>query len=1030
MKNKLLALSLALLMLVTAIPAGAIGMVGVETADEISQTVAETTEAEVMANKAGEWKPGLNFFTNTTTAEDFESYSATEYKTEKFDSSVDTAIYTRPDSKLRIVSDPTGNGHGNVLDIRRQMDQFGNIYANANTPFKRPGYLYFIAAQEYNDLDDPDGVGTVYDATEYTFYVYNNRGSTNNNNYFTSGFGGVADYETNPWGYVEQSNEGRFFGYHGSTGAEINQLSIGIRHGSSDCTSDDGLASMYYDNMVFVPYYMVTYKNVSVNGTALGEDTVKYFLGNNNTLSVDYNSETGKYDINGLPTTYTVDSKIIPGAISGYTFKGWATEQGSSEVVSSVALANEDIVLYPVWEYNWAPGENVYTGNLLVQTFSDTTSPVTSQKVIGSLVSQTNGLKLSTATDDVDAEGHGTVVKETFIGAANTYATFYTKVEPSLSRPAFFSMDYRVPDESSAEGSGYMLGLLIKSTDKTNFGVGFNNQNTWQNISKNTDDIIWSNNNITLIRFQMKYNEGTTDAPLYAYFDNFVMVPWYKITYKNVGPNGNSLGDDEAVYFIAENPASVKVENGAVTGVATSYPVDSEKSISTAVVGYKLNGWTDTPGGTTPVESVALNGEDIVLYPVWVEHVYEEADISFKNAGGDYFDYTGTTVENMYTFPTAKELGIGYEPLYTDANGEKYLPGQSAAFVEATDITVSKSNVIFASSIESTTPYYTVDGGVGATVESELYNGVRKAGSHTPTLVKGLNLKAAGIYTITADVRLTNNTIPSGDSVGVNLQTAIGWSGIGSNVYFSDSVKNVTVTGKIYVYQKADGSFYFRRTSENGTAVDVTASNEANFAVTKIGFLLTNNSGTTYEFYVDDITIEYEPFAPENTKLASYREPDESFYEAGIRFAAYVNADQKARATEYGWVVTRKTFLNNGDGTFAYEKLYLDNDVAVVGNDTIVDTNEDGVKVVAAAAYIDGSIDKIYALDGNDLHESLSGLYDTFFTGVLYGIDPGSETQKEEIFVARPYIKVGGIYYYGDCHETSYNEVYAKANNS
>ncbi len=1025
MRTKLLALTLALLMLVTAIPAGAIGMVAVETADEVSEVVAEAaTEAEVMANKAGEWHPGLNFFTNSTTAEDFESYSATEYKLEKFDSSVDTAIYTRPDSKLRIVSDPTNNNHGNVLDIRRQMDEFGNLFALADTPFKRPGYLYFIAAQEYNDRSKETGNENNDDTTEYTFYVYNNIGS-NSNTHYGANLAGVANYETNAWGYVEASHAERYFGYNNVNGTTTTNFSIGIRHGSNDCTSDDGMASMYYDNLVFVPYYKATYKNIGPDGTALGEDIVKYFLADTNALSVDYNSTTGKYDINGLPTAYTVDSSNKL-AVSGYTFMGWTTTQGSTQAATSVELNNEDIELYPIWKYNWMPGKNVYTGNLLVQTFSDTTSPVTSQKVVDSLVSQMEGLTLSTATDDVDAEGHGTVVKETYIGPANTYPTFYTNVEPSLSRPAFFSMDYRIPFETAAENNGFMLGLRRQSTGSTNIVVGFNKKETWQNVSINDGDIFWSNNNTTLLRFQMKYNEGTAEKPLHAYFDNFVMVPWYKITYKNVDPNGNSLGEDEAIYFIAENPASVKVENGAVTGVATSYSVDSEKTPS-AVAGFKAIGWTDTLGGTTPVETVALNG-DVTLYPVWEEYVYEEVDISFKNAGGDYFDYSGTTEESKYTFPTANELGIGYEPLYTDPNGKTYFPGQTATYIEDTEITVSKSNVIYASNNESVNPYYAVDGGENAVVANSAFlTGWNKTKSDTQTLVSGIDLKHAGVYTFTVDIH-QNEDIPEGTTVYINLQDPCGWNQIGGNVYFSNTVKDITVTGKIYVYQNADGSFYYKRSSENGATVNVTSSNESQFHRFKIGFCINNNtSNKSFTWLIDDIKIEYEPLAPENTGLASYRAPDETFYEAGIRFASYVSAWQREKATEYGWVVTRKTLLDNGDGTYAYENLYLDNDVTVTAN-TISDINAAGVKVVAAAAYIDGSVDKIYAQDGKDLHKSLTGLYDTFFTGVLHGIDANSDTQKSEVFVARPYIKVGGIYYYGDTHETSYNEVYAKAN--
>jgi hypothetical protein len=110
--------------------------------------------------------------------------------------------------------------------------------------------------------------------------------------------------------------------------------------------------------------------------------------------------------------------------------------------------------------------------------------------------------------------------------------------------------------------------------------------------------------------------------------------------------------------------------------------------------------------------------------------------------------------------------------------------------------------------------------------------------------------------------------------------------------------------------------------------------------------------------------------------------------------------------------------------SFSFSLLYTKLNLSGVENvltTTTSGTNKDGVKVVAAAAYIKDSADKIFVKDGKVF--GLQGLYETFFTGVLCGLDDA--VKKADVFVARPYAKVDGVYYYGDCHETSYNEVKA-----
>ena len=169
--------------------------------------------------------------------------------------------------------------------------------------------------------------------------------------------------------------------------------------------------------------------------------------------------------------------------------------------------------------------------------------------------------------------------------------------------------------------------------------------------------------------------------------------------------------------------------------------------------------------------------------------------------------------------------------------------------------------------------------------------------------------------------------------------------------------------------------------------------------------------------------IKYTPYAPTTLKLAGYKTAETEDDDFGIRFASYVNDTQIASCNELGYIVTRRSFIET-DGNADYTKLTLDGIADVSYTDTTSGVNENGVKVVAKAAYNETGM-RVYAKDGTIFSEELRGIYDTFFTGLLVGIP---DTAKDVVFVARPYAKINGVYYYGECHETSYNELYNKSN--
>ncbi len=436
---------------------------------------------------------------------------------------------------------------------------------------------------------------------------------------------------------------------------------------------------------------------------------------------------------------------------------------------------------------------------------------------------------------------------------------------------------------------------------------------------------------------------------------------------------------------------------------------------------------------------------------------------TFKNVYGEDFEYSTSQLSyDGYTLPTATDLGLGYEPKFTLDYEEYYYPGETVG--SETDKTsfefiVVPSNVIFKENFEDETSTTGADGtadyargdangGYPSGVRVAEHNGskayYREAqGWANNSVATGFALKTPGVYTIKYDVTLDklSSTVKTTTVYTMLHNTWKDPTGVNTNPDATTTIKSIaltpdnssaTVEAKLELYYNADGVLAYKNTS--GAEKICNVSGTVPKVVVAFDSKDESNKSLTspVRIYIDNFTIEFEPYAPTTVKMASFREEDADNLggPAGIRFASYVTGEQRTVAAEYGYVVTLKDYLDNGDGTYAYENLFIDNIDSVSATNTTDGTNTAGVKFVAAAAY-NGTVDRIYAENGSIFDNgkiTYHGIEEIFYTGVLYGIT--SEVQKSKVFVARPYIKINGVYYYGDCHETSYNAVYnaAKAN--
>ena len=421
---------------------------------------------------------------------------------------------------------------------------------------------------------------------------------------------------------------------------------------------------------------------------------------------------------------------------------------------------------------------------------------------------------------------------------------------------------------------------------------------------------------------------------------------------------------------------------------------------------------------------------------------------NFADENGNAFEYDSASALGSVsvTMPTAENLGIAYEPKFTDENGNEYIPGEVVTITKNTTFTVSVSDIVLMEKFDAQelTTYkallpviYARDGFTGATiVNAKVYkteygtgNAYRQdiATSGTPTMANNISVEAPGVYTVSYDVGIEKDTYGKAS----DIQTWMRAAGNGTFDFWNSkkviSLDEPTASATISfeVYERAsDGVLCFNIGSTEYLAADLTA--------LRVAMVLSYPEGTadadksTHYVFVDNFKVTYTPYAPETVKLASYRPENENETggPAGIRFASYVTEAQTDASTEYGFVVTRKSHITV-DGVANYELLNLSGVDAVAYDKTTAAVNSDNVKVVARAAY-NGTTSRIYTDDGNNINSSYKGLFAEFFTGVLYGMS--TNQQKSDVFVARPYIKVDGVYYYGECHEASYNDVFNKAN--
>ncbi|MGN1121645.1 MAG: hypothetical protein ACI4RV_04700, partial [Eubacteriales bacterium] len=351
--------------------------------------------------------------------------------------------------------------------------------------------------------------------------------------------------------------------------------------------------------------------------------------------------------------------------IPGYTFLGWYNEQG--ERVSTIT---EQAKLTAQWA-EVKPGLNTLTGTTEAETFEsaeegDRPSTITVPNFSDYKIVSVNNLAIG-ETAITGNDGSTKALRAEVIPNVAYYKTdsegnqvLDSNGNPILtgeSYPHFFILN------NMENGRSYHFSFKIFSDAifKNNVadhlwlmkaGVGdayidlgevFRTNNKSYKWYSDTRTFAWDNTgeNRINMQFRTQYKYGTTDKqPMYFYLDDVMLVPYYKITYKNT--DGTEIETVQYLEFGSDGKPLT-----TYTPKKTNYPENipgaDGKSVQVCI------GWATTENATVPETSISLANADIVLYPVWKTIELEDNTYGTLIYYNDFNGYQSTTAGNLKT---------------------------------------------------------------------------------------------------------------------------------------------------------------------------------------------------------------------------------------------------------------------------------------------------------------------------------------------------------------------------------------------
>ena len=629
------------------------------------------------------------------------------------------------------------------------------------------------------------------------------------------------------------------------------------------------------------------------------------------------------------------------------------------------------------------PGYNIWTG---------TTAPLDFENIDLSDFFPLNNPKI---VETGDAQG-----KALYLNGTNTGIRYYSDFF-DLNRPMYLNYTAK----ASSNNTAYVQAVANlpehnKTLTEWSWNVTIDN---WSILSEHAGNsyreqfvIMHMYENMTNIYF------GANGHATEVYVDDLVMIPFYKVSY-NLG-EGIGYVDDEYFYD-------------------NEYTLTVDPAVITAPQGYEFSHWVDKNGNIVTNTVVPTPGEDIELtavykhikYPIGTPGInllsgtseiqdFENCDISdFTFTNWDPSISSATIVDDeengkslcitgQYTSMIISGINCEAErPLYfvydyKTVSRAAYILRLRANAVNGTDLVWS---VTPGSDNWSTLPDQ--DGFRKIDVTAK---GVASVGDTMPNIYWGISGK------VTDNVYLDNAAI-----IPYYKVTYMNWNGsaeIKSEYFFRDSAGNIMTSYKPYGEDELSAAW-----EGPGNKIFVGWSEENNATTADASVSLAYKDIILYPVYIDK-TDAVKNIAGNEIRFDTV----DGTVVSSIRFKSAIAASEKNTADEYGFIVTRKTYLDTMANKAASDE--------TLETDLTFDFKYNGNPLfVSGAAYTTDDNGKI-TLD-KCLGEDENGY--SIFATVLTGIKNSDADQVNEVFVARPYVKFtkdGKQYvFYGETAENS-----------
>lgn len=469
------------------------------------------------------------------------------------------------------------------------------------------------------------------------------------------------------------------------------------------------------------------------------------------------------------------------------------------------------------------------------------------------------------------------------------------------------------------------------------------------------------------------------------------------------------------------------------TWVDVSYDIEVYEENGVKKIKYDTDKVMDCPEVSTIKFYVQIDGLSVTQTAnVWFDDVTVTHEgfgvMSFVDEDGEKlaFEEAITAASGTYKLPSAQDLSLDYNIEFTAPDGKTYYPGMSYKFGGRNEyvFTVKKSNVIFFESYDNkvkassdvaaeytagpmkgdmTNTSYVSDADANGNKTSVLTSTGNTAGQKDIYLFTGLNIKDAGLYKFSADVKLivSGNKTDADKGVDFRFYSASSWSPIHNIVTLEDG-KTVTVDGYIEVFEQADGTLAFTMPTRTDAETLFPISTGINNVWGRVMFNKIDASSTAeYTVTIDNLKVEYTDkslLTPISYKENSIRVSDP----AGIRFKSSVTntVRENKSLTEYGFIVTRQVILDK---------------LGVNSNDFTMDNSamSEGTYVKGVSYGTDNgkAVDRIFGTEGENV----------FFTAAVHNIPVN---HYKDVIVVRPFVMTGERVVYGEPMSSS---IYAVA---